>query len=326
MSQAQRTLDVAIYDLHLQSPLAETLLAAFDAARARGVAVRVLFNVDHPRQHPDPPPCQVDWELVKRLGPFRPVSGVPDLMHHKYCVRDGTAVWTGSTNWTDDSWTREENVILEVASPELAARYEADFEELWTTENVAASGKETPDWVQLQGGPRLRAYFTPGRARQLVHEIAGRIGHAQRRLRICSPVITSGPILGTLAEVVENQRLDIKGCYDGTQMAEVLRQWAATGQPSWKTAAFEAVIAKVPLGAKASTPWQEGSVHDFMHAKCLVADDTVFAGSYNLSHSGELNAENVIEIEDAALADSFSAYIEALAARYPPAPRLHSET
>ena len=40
-----------------------------------------------------------------------PIAGVPDLMHHKYAVRDGTTLWSGSTNWTDDSWTREENVI-----------------------------------------------------------------------------------------------------------------------------------------------------------------------------------------------------------------------
>jgi phosphatidylserine/phosphatidylglycerophosphate/cardiolipin synthase-like enzyme len=53
-----------------------------------------------------------------------------------------------------------------------------------------------------------------------------------------------------------------------------------------------------------------------MHAKCLVADDTVFAGSYNLSHSGEDNAENVLEIESAAVADQFAAYVERVADRY----------
>ena len=40
-----------------------------------------------------------------------------------------------------------------------------------------------------------------------------------------------------------------------------------------------------------------------MHAKVTVCDDTVFVGSFNLSRSGEKNAENVLEIEDAALAD-----------------------
>ena len=45
------------------------------------------------------------------------------------------------------------------------------------------------------------------------------------------------------------------------------------------------------------------SVHDFMHAKFVVADDVVFVGSFNLSRSGERNAENVLEIEMPAIAD-----------------------
>ena len=57
-------------------------------------------------------------------------------------------------------------------------------------------------------------------------------------------------------------------------------------------------------------------MHDFMHAKCLVADQTTFTGSYNLSHSGEENAENVLEIEHDATADLFAAYVEGVARRY----------
>jgi phosphatidylserine/phosphatidylglycerophosphate/cardiolipin synthase-like enzyme len=44
-----------------------------------------------------------------------------------------------------------------------------------------------------------------------------------------------------------------------------------------------------------------------MHAKATVADDLVFAGSFNLSHPGELNAENVLEIADAGLAEQLAA-------------------
>jgi phosphatidylserine/phosphatidylglycerophosphate/cardiolipin synthase-like enzyme len=53
-----------------------------------------------------------------------------------------------------------------------------------------------------------------------------------------------------------------------------------------------------------------------MHAKILVADDYVYAGSFNLSHSGESNAENVVQFENAALADQCAAYIDQVAARY----------
>ena len=53
-----------------------------------------------------------------------------------------------------------------------------------------------------------------------------------------------------------------------------------------------------------------------MHAKVTVADDTVFLGSFNLSRSGEENAENVLEIADAALADRLAAFVDELRARY----------
>ena len=53
-----------------------------------------------------------------------------------------------------------------------------------------------------------------------------------------------------------------------------------------------------------------------MHAKVTVADDWVFAGSFNLSRSGERNAENVLEVHDAELADQLAAYIDEVRERY----------
>jgi phosphatidylserine/phosphatidylglycerophosphate/cardiolipin synthase-like enzyme len=49
-----------------------------------------------------------------------------------------------------------------------------------------------------------------------------------------------------------------------------------------------------------------------------VADDTVFVGSFNLSHSGEQNAENVLELADARLADRLAAFVDDVRRRYPP--------
>ena len=53
-----------------------------------------------------------------------------------------------------------------------------------------------------------------------------------------------------------------------------------------------------------------------MHAKLTVADDVVFLGSFNLSRSGEENAENVLEIADPELADRLAAFVDALRERY----------
>ena len=60
-----------------------------------------------------------------------------------------------------------------------------------------------------------------------------------------------------------------------------------------------------------------GSVRDTMHAKVLVVDDAAFVGSFNLSRSGEANAENVLEIEDAPTADRLAAWVDELARALP---------
>ena len=110
----------------------------------------------------------------------------------------------------------------------------------------------------------------------------------------------------------------IAGCVDGTQVDEVVRQWRADGNVAWKLPLLQRVLAG-SFSGKRSEPWAVGSLHNFMHAKVIVADDVLFVGSFNLSHSGEKNAENVLEITDAGLAERLSAYVDEVRGRYPPA-------
>jgi phosphatidylserine/phosphatidylglycerophosphate/cardiolipin synthase-like enzyme len=282
------------------------------------VSVRLAYNFednDHPV--PVPPPPQTQPSLIESLPfPTAGIPGVPDLMHHKYVIRDQTAVWTGSTNWTSDSWTREENVILTLDSPELAAHYGVDFEQLWDSRDVGRSGKVDTAPFQVENRS-VRAWFCPGRGERLAHRIAKAIGTAQRRIRIASPVLSSAPILASLAQVATDGKVDLAGVVDRTQVLQVIDQWEQNGNAAWKEPLLRTVLTQAPFSGKHSTPYAPDSVHDFMHAKVTVADDVVFVGSFNLSHSGERNAENVLEIADAALADELVSFIDAVRARYP---------
>jgi len=311
---AKQTLEIAVYDFRLPPDLNDVVCGALVEAQKRGVAVRLAYNLDHAKGAPVPPPPITDPDALEAQPfPTAAIPGVPDLMHHKYVVRDAASVWTGSTNWTGDSWTREENVIVMVDSPAVAALYRDDFEQLWTTRIVARSGKV--DTAPVDG---MRAWFCPGRGEKLAHRIAKAIGAAQHRVRIASPVISSAPILGTLAQVASDGEVDLAGVVDATQIAEVLEQWHENGNAEWKAPLLRTALTRAPFSGKVTTPYAPGSVHDYMHAKVTVADDTVFVGSFNLSHSGELNAENVLELTDPKLAERLAGFVDEVRGRYPP--------
>ena len=318
LERAEHSLDIALYDLRLKPETREIVLGTLTAAVVRGVKVRLLYNVDEPGREPIarvPPPKTAPAEVEAMPFPTVGIEGWPDLMHHKYVVRDGASVWTGSTNWTDDSWSREENVIVVVDSEGIAARYADDFGQLWSQRSVRRSGKVKTDAVQV-GDRVVRTWFSPKRGERLAHRIADAIAAAERRVRIASPVLTSGPILGTVAEVVADKKVDLAGVLDITQVEQVFEQWASSGT-AWKSQALRSVLAGAPFSGKRSVPYGPGSVHDYMHAKMTICDDTLFVGSFNLSHSGEKNAENVLEIQDAALAERMATFVDELRARYP---------
>jgi phosphatidylserine/phosphatidylglycerophosphate/cardiolipin synthase-like enzyme len=307
---AERTLDLAQYDFDFGEQTRALVGGAIRRAAGRGVRIRLAYNVDHANPIPVPPPPSTDQRLIDSLPvePF-PIAGVPDLMHHKYVIRDAESVWTGSTNWTDDSWSRQENVIAIVESAGVARAYARDFGQLLEKGSGAGTGSVEPEWHD-----GVRAWFTPGHGEDLSHRIAQAIGLARRRVRLCSPVLTAPPVMGALAQAIAAGTVDLGGCFDAPQMRDVARQWRNGGR-AWKVPLLSRIAAG-PFSAKESVPYGSGDVHDFMHAKLTVVDDRVFLGSFNLSRSGERNAENVLEIEDGDIADTLAAFVDGVRDRY----------
>jgi phosphatidylserine/phosphatidylglycerophosphate/cardiolipin synthase-like enzyme len=317
LGEARRSLELAHYDFHLGDATAEIVAGELRAAVQRGIAVRVIYNVDHRNPIPVPPPPEPDAQLIGSLGAdSRAIAGVPDLMHHKYVVRDAETIWTGSMNWTDDSFSRQENVVALARSDELAARFRKNFEELWATGIVEQSGFVDSSPVHMSD-KRVRPWFTPGNGPALSARIAKAIYRARRRIRIASPVVTAAPVLAALAQVQSEQRVDLAGVVDQPQIGGVIYQWGVNGNRSWKLPLLMQALA-AGFSGKPSHPWHpEGGVHDFMHAKVTVADDRIFLGSFNLSRSGELNAENVLEVEDEALAERLATFVDDIRGLYP---------
>jgi phosphatidylserine/phosphatidylglycerophosphate/cardiolipin synthase-like enzyme len=329
---ARVRIDLAIYDCHLEGKAAEILVGALHDRERAGVAIRIVYN-----QARMPPPGGVVLEpahpdrtadfIAQSHLPARPV-GDPvhgsHLMHHKYLLVDaGTPqarLWTGSANLTTAAFTLQENNLLDLASPELVAGYAADFEELWTTRAITGSGARSggTGLVEYEGEhARVDLLFAPGQGLAIDHEVAQRIHAASRQVTIASGVVSSGHILGALADVAA-RRLPLSGIVDLGQMRGILDEWRQVPTSAWKADTFHELAKYGHLHGKRSARSGPAGPHEYMHNKVLVIDDTLVTGSYNYSNNAESNAENVLFIESPAVARAYRAYVEGLVRRYPP--------
>jgi phosphatidylserine/phosphatidylglycerophosphate/cardiolipin synthase-like enzyme len=330
IDETRESLDLAFYDVRLDRDAANVLRDALRARIAAGVRVRLVYDSGGKPQTPsnldvsgaDYAPLDTH-DRVQELGlPDKVCRGVSDirgLMHHKYLIRDGSDIWTGSINITNDSMGRQENIAVILTSRLLADLYTRDFEQLWSTRRLEATGafRTDPDSLTFDGKPASTDVdFSPGQGEQINELVASRVMRARRRIVICSMLFTSSKLLNALTSQLDRGDVALSGVFDGTQMAEVLGQWRERSDLDWKIAAVQRVVEEGRLVGKQSQPYRPGQSHNFMHNKTLVIDDTVITGSYNLSHAAQGNAENMLAIDSSALAERVVAYIDHLQRRY----------
>ncbi|HEU5424411.1 MAG TPA: phospholipase D-like domain-containing protein, partial [Nitrolancea sp.] len=162
----------------------------------------------------------------------------------------------------------------------------------------------------------VQVMFSPGRGESIDNSIAHLITGARRRILLGSMLLNASSLLEALLNVLRQGRIPVRGIYDATQMEQVVQDWSDNRDGGWKIRAFQQVVSTAQMVGKRSTPYTPTSVHDFMHDKIVVVDDTVVTGSYNLSRSATLNAENVLFIESVPLAAAYADYLESLMRRY----------
>jgi phosphatidylserine/phosphatidylglycerophosphate/cardiolipin synthase-like enzyme len=334
IGDAKSTIDIAIYDFRLRDEAATIVADGLRAQARKGMRVRIVY--DHAADPgadaiPAAGPSHVESDqkllgtdsFVRSFADVAQVKGVTGyrvLMHNKYILRDAdspdAAVFTGSSNYTNDSWGLQDNNLLCLRSQQLASYYVRDFTDLWSRGKIVDStGFRDSGTVRLNDVPVTIA-FTPGESPAVLKEIVGAIAATRNRLYVASVVLSSGPILAALSEAID-RGLPLGGLYDGPQMDQVERQWEAANVGTDKVNTWQKVAKH--LVRKNSIPFDrqnQSQPHNFMHNKLVVADQIVVTGSFNLSNHAMGNAENVLLIQDAAIAESYAKYIQRLVAIY----------
>ncbi len=344
--RATATLDICIYDFRLTLPaISQKIVDAVNDAAARGVAVRVAYDANQKSDEEiikqfsgaggDPAPTGTEAFLQAELRPAvetkaiaeespatpptvtdEPITPDSQIMRNKYMVADaGTeraAVWMGSANFTVDAWALQDNNVVVLSSQELAARYLADFEELWKAENLRDTGKGDKGSVAI-GGLEVGYAFAPAEGTAIRDLITEAISAATKRIRVASMVTSSPEILTALKGAIDGG-IDFGGVYDYAQSTGVIADWVKHPE---KVAQLKAVLAHlVPKHSERFSNHHPDSAHNFMHNKIVVADDTVVTGSFNFSANALRNAENAVSFTEPLLAGAYADYIDGLAARY----------
>ena len=330
IARARASLDIALYDCRLDDATVASIAEALRDRLEAGVRVRLVYDAgDRKPQGPEAmdaigadPAERNTHERVAELGlpsEFVRACRGQGLMHHKYIVRDGEYVWTGSMNWSHDSMERMENTLLTLRSRDLADYFALDFEQLYGTGEIGTSGafRTEPRTLRLHGlSTQVDVDFSPGQGQHINEWVARRVGDARRRVVLCSMLFTSSKLLNALLEQLDRGQVELWGVIDETQMAGVLYQWRDNPQLAWKVDAVRRIVAEAGLVGKRSVPYSPGQRHNFMHCKMVIADDMVITGSYNLSHNAQGNAENMLAITNTAFAGEAIAYVDQLRRRY----------
>jgi len=283
---AQSSVDVAIYQLDLPN-----VTQAMLDAQKRGAKVRVVTGIDILNDPKENPP----FKQMETAG-IPVVGGNPNaIMHNKFVVVDGQAVWTGSWNFTTNDTYRYNNNGLLIQSPELARNYTVTFEKMFKEGKFGPQRKPGGTTPKLTiGGVTVENYFAP--EDKVAGKIIARLKKAQKTIDFMAFSFTDDDI-GDAVMSRAAAGVKVRGVFENTGSNT---QFSEFGR--MKGAGLDVI--------------QDGNPY-LMHHKVFIVDgQTVILGSFNFSQNAEEeNDENLLIVDDATLAQAFTAEFERVLAQ-----------
>lgn len=275
MLAAEVRVDVAAYDLD-----AEPMVQALIDLEGRGVEVRVVTDTDN-----------ASLSSINRLR-RNGVSVAEDkrsaIMHNKFVVIDGRIVWTGSMNFTTNGVYCNNNNIVRIASPRLAANYTAEMDEMYNDSQFGPTSlQNTPNEALSLGGVRVENYLGP--EREIAPIISRRLASAESEILFMAFSFTNEQIGEALL-----------GRADASVIVRGVFERVGSDTPfSYYSPLAQARLANIAVRTDGNP--------QVMHHKVFVIDRSiVIFGSFNFSdNANHSNDENVLIVHDPTFASYF---------------------
>jgi phosphatidylserine/phosphatidylglycerophosphate/cardiolipin synthase-like enzyme len=276
IDNAITSIDGALFELD-----APDTTAALIRAVQRGVRVRLVVDDEH---NLDDPTSTIN-QVIAAGAQVKPDDRSP-LMHSKFFIFDSISVWTGATNFTGNGIYNQNNNSILIRSSELAANYQAEFDEMFTDNQFSRTqnGRTTPFPLIRIGSSTIETYFSPEDGRS----IETRLTELARASRSSIKVMAFSFTLETV----------------GTAMLERLRAGVRIEGVFETTGSLQGQMR--PLACAGANVRQDGNP-SLMHHKVFIFDDrTVALGSFNFSNNArDNNTENLLIITDPAIAAAY---------------------
>lgn len=277
IQNAQTSIHIAAFEFNL-TPVAQALIAA----KKRGVDVRWVTDDEHG--------IEADTEdnhgqfamLQKAKIPVRD-DGRSALMHNKFIILDGKTVWTGSTNLTINGNFRNNNNVIVLHSPQIAAIYEREFNEMWNGEFGPTSPTPTnlnQQAANLNGMPVQILFAAEDR---VIEQIIPLIEKAQSSIRFMAFSFTHTELGNAMLARAANG-VDVAGIFE--------------------TRGSETEYSELrPMYCARLSVRQDGNPGAFHHKVIIIDEKIVITGSLNFSNNANTsNDENVVILNNPQIA------------------------
>lgn len=267
--------DIAAFDLD-----SEPIVQALIDLEADGVEVRVVTDDDNG--------ALSSINRLRRNG----ISVVEDdrtaLMHNKFVVIDGRTVWVGSMNFTTNGVYCNNNNIVRIESPRLAANYTAEMDEMYLDRLFGPdSPQNTPNEALSIGGIEVENHFGPEKEISLI--ISRRVARAESEILFMAFSFTDEQIGESLLG-----RADA-----GVIVRGVFERVGSDTPFSYYPPLDQALLPNVAVLTDGNP--------QIMHHKVFIIDrTTVIFGSFNFSdNANRRNDENIVIVHDPTFANFF---------------------